>query len=303
MEEIRRTQEDLIVSKESREKYIERFDVLEKVKRLLLLPGTELATVKQVAEYYQVGEKAIKTIYNRHKDELESDGVYIKKYNEFLSLQNESLKTMAGKTDIYFFDGTILTVPNRGLRVFPKRAILRIGMLLRDSDVAKEVRTQLLNIEEKVSTEIKTQDINEEQKLLLNVGLAYASGDINKMLKATTEYNAFQNRHIQKLENDNRALSESILEWEDRKKLNAGVRRLAVVTENSFGTVWNELYRNLQYKHGICLKKRGPSPYIQYIKEEEWQNVIKTFSAICEAYSQSPTDMFQQTPHTYSCNA
>lgn len=295
MEEIKRTQEDLIVNKEAREKFIERYDVLEKVKGLLLLPGTELATVKQVAEYYQVGEKAIKTIYDRHKDELESDGVYIKKYNEFLSLQNESLKTMAGKTDIYFFDGTILTVPNRGLRVFPKRAILRIGMLLRDSEVAKEVRTQLLNIEEKASAEIKTQDINEEQTLLLNVGLAYASGDINAMLKATTEYNAFQNRHIQKLENDNKALSESILEWEDRSKLNAGVRKLTSVIHSNFGQVWNELYKNLQYKYGIYLRSRGPAPYIQYIKESEWENVIKAFSAMCEAYDVSPTDMFQQT--------
>ena len=54
---------------------------------------------------------------------------------------------------------------NRGLKVFPQRAIPRIGMLLRDSDVAKEVRTQLLNIEEKASGETKTHDIDEEQRV------------------------------------------------------------------------------------------------------------------------------------------
>lgn len=48
-------------------------------------------------------------------------------------------------------------------------------MLLRDSDVAKEVRNQLLNIEEKTSTETKIEDIEEEQKLMLSVGMAVAS--------------------------------------------------------------------------------------------------------------------------------
>lgn len=39
---------------------------------------------------------------------------------------------------------TEVLINNRGIRCFSKRAILRIGMLLRDSEVAKEVRTQLL---------------------------------------------------------------------------------------------------------------------------------------------------------------
>lgn len=309
MEEVKRTQEDLIVNKEAREKFIERYDVLEKVKRLLLLPGTELATVKQVAEFYStyrtesekengltdilITEESIQKIYQRNKDEFSNDGVILMKSKDFLNWTK--CPSQRGSTTMLFKNGELLTIPNIGVKVFTKRAILRIGMLLRDSEVAKEVRTQLLNIEEKASAEIKTQDINEEQTLLLNVGLAYANGDINAMLKATTEYNAFQNRHIQKLENDKRALSESILEWEDRKKLNAGIRRLAVVTGNNFATIWNELYRNLQYKYSICLKQRGTSPYIQYVKESEWQNVIKTFCAMCDAYNQSPTDMFQQT--------
>lgn len=50
--------------------------------------------------------------------------------------------------------------------LFPKRAILRVGMLLRDSEVAKEVRTQLLNIEEHTATEVKTYEIDYEQEVL-----------------------------------------------------------------------------------------------------------------------------------------
>ena len=280
-----------------RDKSVEHYEVLEKVKELLLIPNTKWATQKQVAEYYEVGEKAIETIYSRHRDELESDGVSLKSYKEFLNIQNEGLEIsyVVGKTIFIFANGNELTVPNRGLKVFPRRAILRVGMLLRDSEVAKEVRTQLLNIEEKTSTEIKTEDIEEEQKLMLSVGMAVASGDANAVAIASANLVAFKNRHIEKLQNDNKALAGEILSWSDRKKLNAGVRQLAAVTGIPFGNMWNELYKNLQYRYGICLKQRGGKPFIQWVDESEWENVIKTFCAMCEAYDQSPTEMFQQT--------
>ena len=189
-------------------------------------------------------------------------------------------------------------IPNRGIRVFPRRAILRVGMLLRDSVIAKEVRTQLLNIEEKSSDEVKVQDINEEQSLMLAVGMAVASGDANAVAIATTNLIAFTNRHIDKLKNDNKALAEGILEWKDRNKLNAGIRKLASVTGKHFDKMWNELYKNIQYKYGICLKQRGVAPYVQWIKESEWNDIMKTFCAMCEAYDQSPTEMLQQTTPT-----
>lgn len=188
-----------------------------------------------------------------------------------------------------------LRFPIGELGSFSRRAILRVGMLLRDSEVAKEVRTQLLNIEGKVITDIKIENINEEQRLMLGVGMAYASGNVDAIMKATTEYNGFQNRHIQKLQRDNKGLAGEILTWADRKKLNAGVRQLSSITGIPFGKMWNELYKNLQYKYSICLKQRGGKPYLQWIEESEWGNVLKTFCAICEAYEQSPSEIFQQT--------
>lgn len=277
-----------------RDNCISHYEVLERVKNLLLIPGMEFSTMKQVAEFYDVEVKAIEKVCLRNKDELISDGVELKSYKDFLIRQDVGLETVKGKVLLTLENGNVLSVPNRGLKVFPRRAILRIGMLLRDSAVAKEVRTQLLNIEEKTSNEIKTEDINEEQRLITNVGMAFASGNINDLLKATTEYNAFQNRHITKLKEDNKALAGDILEWKDRNKLNAGVRKLASVTKIYFGKMWNELYKNLQYKYGISLKRRGDKPYIQHVKQDEWKFVIMTFSAMCEAYGQSPSDIFQQ---------
>ena len=291
-----RNDDNIISNREIRDRCVGHYEVLEKVKDLLILPGTELMSINQVAEYYEVSDKWIKELYGNHRDEIDSDGTgnLNRGFYDGSELKPTSIDRKQTSVTYTFEDGQSVTINNRGLKVFSKRAVLRIGMLLQQSSVACEVRTQLLNIEEKVSDTVKIEDINEEQRLMLNVGIAYASGNIEAVMKATTEYNAFQNRHIEKLKQDNRALAIGILEWKDRKKLNAGVRKLASVTGNKFSQIWSELYKNLQYKYGICLKQRGGQPYLQWIKESEWDNVMKTFCAMCEAYEQSPSDMFQQ---------
>ena len=281
-----------------RDNAVGHYEVLEKVKKLLLIPELEVMTTEQVADYYEVDYDAVKKVYQRNTDELESDGMHIEKMETFLKGQNVSFQKERNKAILTYDNGITFSVTNRGLKVFPRRAILRVGMLLRDSVIAKEVRTQLLNIEEKSSDEVKVQDINEEQSLMLAVGMAVASGDANAVAVATTNLIAFKNRHIEKLKNDNKALAEGILEWKDRNRLNAGIRKLSAVTGIHFSKMWNELYKNLQYKYGICLKQRGGTPYVQWIKESEWDDVMKTFCAMCEAYEQSPTEMFQQTTPT-----
>ena len=290
-------QENIISDREMRDKCVGHYEVLEKVKELLLLPGTEMMSIEQVANYYEVSDRWIKELYGCNREEIDSDGTELlpRGYYNRSEVKPTSVENKQTSVTYTFENGQIVTINNRGLKAFSRRAVLRIGMLLQQSEIAREVRNQLLNIEEKTSTEIKTEDIEEEQKLMLSVGMAVASGDANAVAIASANLVAFKNRHIEKLQNDNKALAGEILSWSDRKKLNAGVRQLAAVTGIPFGNMWNELYKNLQYKYGICLKQRGGKPFIQWVDESEWENVIKTFCAMCEAYDQSPTEMFQQT--------
>lgn len=288
---------DLINNEDLRNQCIDHYEVLEKVKELLLIPGTDFMSVKQVADYYEVGDEGIQSLYKDYKRELDEDGVAIKSYKAFSNVLKGQLKTGKGKAVFTFGNGEVIEIPTRGLKVFPRRAILRIGMLLRDSEIAKEVRTALLNIEEKTSDETKIADITEEQQLALSVGMAYASGNPDAIIMATGKMMDFKNRHIVTLEQDNKALAGEILEWKDRSKLNAGIRKLSAVTRVPFKDLWVKLYKNLQYKYSIDLKSRngGKKPYIGNLKEEEWDKVLKSFSAMCKAYGQSPADMFQQT--------
>lgn len=287
-----KNENELLESKELRNQLANRIEVLEKVKSLLVIQQTDVATVKQIADYYQVGEEAIQSLYKDNKDELDNDGTTIKNAKGFLNVLEGQLKTYKGKSVFTFDNGEELVVPNRGLRVFPRRAILRIGMLLRDSDVAKEVRTQLLNIEEKTSDETKMQDINEEQKLMLEVGMAVASGNATAVAISTANLIAFKNRYIDQLKLSNDALANGILKWEDRSRINYAVRKLAKTEHLQYGQLWNELYKQLKNKYHMDLKARGKQPWIQHVKEPEWNNVVKCFSALCEYYNQEPADMF-----------
>lgn len=284
---------NIITDRNVRDKCVEHYEVLEKVKELLLISGTDYAVITQVADYYETGLEAIASLVKDNREELLEDGLVNVSGQETKGILAKSSKNFANKRGYFVCDG--IKFNHRNNLLFPRRAILRIGMMLRDSEVAKEVRTQLLNIEEKTSDESKTHDIDEEQSLMLSVGMAVASGDAASVAVASAKLIEFKNRHIQKLENDNKALAEGILEWKDRNKLNAGIRKLSSVTGIHFSKMWNELYKNLQYKYGICLKQRGGTPFIQWIKETEWADVLKTFCAMCEAYGQSPTEMFQQT--------
>jgi hypothetical protein len=300
-----KNENDLLENKELREQLISNVEVLEKVKMLLLVPETEISTIHQLASYYEVDIETIQKTYQRNKDELDLDGVSVKNSKDFLSGHNVQLETFKGKSVLTYNNGVSIDVPNRGIKVFSRRAVLRIGMLLRDSNIAREVRTQLLNIEEKTSSGIKVQDINEEQKIAIEVGMAFASGDATAIMFATTKMMAFKNRHIAKLEQSNKALANGILEWEDRSRINFAVRKLTQKAHIQYGLLWNELYKQLKNKYHMDLKARGKQPWIQYVKEDEWNNVIKCFSALCEYYNQSPSDMFYdlQVSEEVSTNA
>lgn len=292
---------DIIEKKDLREELSNRVEVLDKVKKLFLIPQMEVMTTKMVADYYEVDKSTIELCYQRNKKEVNEDGVNIKSSKAFLNLQNVITEKQSYKTIVKISDTVTLEIPNRGIRCFSKRAILRIGMLLRDSKIAQEVRTQLLNTFEHSTNEQKTLDINEETNIMLEIGRAAVSGNIQRINEAYTSAIAFKNRHITELEENNleltqnnKALAGEILEWEDRTCLNKAIRIIANTIHTKYAYIWSDLYEELLYKHGIGLKMRGKSPYIQYIKEDEWKFVIQSLSAICEAKDISVSKVFEK---------
>lgn len=295
------TEIELLEQKDLREKMADRVEVLDKVKKLFLMPKLEMLTTQQVADYYEVELDAIQSCYRRNKREIDTDGAQLCKPNVWKCHYDKSKEVARGMVGFMINENEIIWVPNAGIRMFSRRAILRIGMLLRDSKVAKEIRTQLLNTFEQATPEQRTVDIDEETQLTLNIVEAFKTGQVTGMLTASAELTAFHKRHIKALEicntelsQNNKALAGEILEWNDRAKLNKAIRLIASACGTEFGYTWKKLYDELLYKHHIGLQMRGNPPYIQYIKEDEWKFVLQSISAICENSGISPSKIFEK---------
>lgn len=112
-----------------RDALADRTDVLDKVGVLRMLADDVHVTTDMVAEFYRVPVKTIQTAVMRNREELDSDGLNIMSKAEF----ELAFNMKASRASSYM--------------LYPRRAVLRIGMLLRDSPVARQVRDYLLNAE------------------------------------------------------------------------------------------------------------------------------------------------------------
>ncbi|MGI5162784.1 hypothetical protein ACQEU3_47260 [Spirillospora sp. CA-253888] len=121
----------LTESRALRNQYADRTEALDKVKALSLLPDGAHVTTEMIATYYEVGVEAIKSLAKDNADELAANGRRVLEGEEL-----RSFKDLCG-------------IPSRAkeLAVFSRRAILNVGQLLRDSEVARQVRTYLLDAE------------------------------------------------------------------------------------------------------------------------------------------------------------
>lgn len=259
----------LLENKKIREKVVDRIEVLEQVGELLLLPNTEFATTEMVAKYYVEDIETIKKIVERHNDEIISDGYKVLTANELRDIKSLcQIKSRA-----------------RSLAIFPKRAILRIGMLLRDSKIAKELRSRLLDIihdSEQGQGNIETiiNEISEEKQLMLQRIEAEMNGNFDEVCVINAKLFALKNKRISELEDEIKIITENSLTIKEaRKVINRLVRIIAMKEfSGAFGKAYSELYSKVNYQLGINIKarnKKSNQSYIEVLTEEETFSVEK----------------------------
>lgn len=269
--------------KEQRDKYIERIDILEKAKKLNTLAGTEYMTTNQVAEFYEVRTNVIRGLYSRNIEEFKNDGVARKTGGEiFEDVARDNLsqaKRMRGY--VLIENEKLANTPNN---LFSKRAVLRIGMLLRDSEVAKEIRTLLLNVyhDTELGKENVIENINKEisleQQLIMDKASAEYEGNWNEVSVINAKLFNLKNKRIKELEVENKNLITTATTIKDsRQVINILIRNIAVNNFNgNFGVAWSEFYKKINYQLGINLKAReGKKSHLDKAKQDEVQKIEK----------------------------
>jgi len=124
-----------------------RVDVLDKVKALALLPDGVHATIEIVAGFFESDIDAIESIVRRNRDELLDNGMRVLRGEDYRAFASVNLTDANPKA--------------RSLTVFTRRAVLNVGQLLTESDVARRVRTYLLEVEEQATPEQKTEALRQ----------------------------------------------------------------------------------------------------------------------------------------------
>ena len=167
---------ELLTNGKLREELVEHYEVLEKVKQLLLIPGTEFATTQQVADFYEVGLEAISSLVKDHRSEVELDGM--------ITLSGKETKEKLGSYGLKIINcrGHFMVngvkFANRSNTLFPPKAILRVGLLLQDSIIADKVKQEL-----GLPTSLKIKGSREEIKFFDKLEEMFAVMNIQKGIK------------------------------------------------------------------------------------------------------------------------
>ncbi|OBI97969.1 phage antirepressor KilAC domain-containing protein [Mycobacterium sp. 1465703.0] len=119
-------------AREDRDRLAGRTDVLDKVGVLHTLPDDMHVTTTQAAAFYEVDIELVRYHIKANRDELDDDGYRVISRTEF-EREFGSLSNLDPRA--------------RSIGLMPRRAVLRLGMLLRGSPVARKVRDHLLDAE------------------------------------------------------------------------------------------------------------------------------------------------------------
>ena len=124
----------LVESRTARQQYGSRIDILDKVRVIPFLPDDLHVTTEGVAAFFDADTKTIEKLVERNRQELEDNG--------FRILEGQALTDMKSVCGI--------RSRARSLALFDRRTLLNVAMLLRDSEVARQVRRYLLDSEQAI---------------------------------------------------------------------------------------------------------------------------------------------------------
>ncbi|MFD9544853.1 hypothetical protein [Streptomyces sp. NPDC060022] len=162
------TEVALLESHALRVEQMGRVDALDKVKSLVMLPDGIHVRTDDVARYFEVSTASVRRLTDRHQQELADNGMRVLRGDDLRSFHGDMLSLWEGEVPESYPQAATQ------LRLYTRRTVLNVAMLLRDSDIARCVRTYLLDAEEDLRTSIASLDqrVTRVEGCLVGVGSA-----------------------------------------------------------------------------------------------------------------------------------
>ncbi|MGA6170164.1 hypothetical protein ACPEIF_07950 [Streptomyces sp. NPDC012600] len=147
------TEVALLESRALRVEQMGRVDVLDKVKSLVMLPDGIHVRTEDVARYFEVSTEVVKKVVQRHREEVAENGLKVLRGSELHVFQRDMESLWGGA------EGESYPQAATQLTLYTRRTVLNVALLLRDSDIARCVRTYLLDAEESLRAPYDSLDV------------------------------------------------------------------------------------------------------------------------------------------------
>jgi hypothetical protein len=211
--------------------------------------GTGIATTEQIAEFYEVPIETVKSAVKYHRSEFDADGLKV--------LRGKELNLVRLKFN--------LTSDTKGLTVWNPRSTLRLGYLLRDSEIAKAVRTTSLNFIEQAAQPTQIPPKTTAEMLVI-----YAQQMVDQERRIQTveaKVEQIEQRSIDAAQSLNflpapTEIAPPLTERDSlRKLINAWCQANNIAHQEAWRTLYNELYLrdgfsvNARIKHSKAASK------------------------------------------------
>lgn len=248
--------EILTESKFAREDHLVKVDqnkaqeLLAKAKAMIwaMWQGSAIATTEQIAEFYEVPNDTVQTAIKNHRAEFESDGLQV--------VRGKALRDVVSKLD------TRAKTPS--ITAWTPRAAVRLGLMLRDSQVAAFIRNVVLDLVEASNKAVTPEPPQTQAEFLL----MFAQQMVTQEKRLTEQERELREQKalLDDLLADKQSAEEELfaLPTADepanpiplRGKINMVVRNYAHRTGTGYKAVWDSLYLQMYYRYSYDVKAR-----------------------------------------------
>jgi hypothetical protein len=203
--------------------------------------GTGAATTEQVAEFYEVPLDTVKSVVKYHRSEFDGDGMKVLTGKE---LSSARLKfNLANKA--------------RNVTIWNPRSTLRLGYLLRDSAIAKAVRTTSLDFIEKAAPPTRPKS---QAEMLIIYAQEFFAHD-QRLKSVESDVQEMKQIRIDAIEELHQLppSKEPAPPLTERASLRQLVNKWCKATNVDQHTAWTKLYSELYYRDGFSVNVRMKS--------------------------------------------
>ena len=253
---VNRSDRDMVMVEKNETKLL---DMLKKLGTV-----TDYMTEEMVARFYGVGRNAIKSLATRSEDEMNQYGYKAYKKSEIEKLQLETLEK----------------IPNRGLRLYPVKAVIVVGMMLTESEVAEALRKEIVQVifgevENKSQEELLLAAIEKNNQPIYAI-LSQNNQTLNMLMEMVNEDRQEKKEYREKKEKEDAELRQEIKKLEAKIVQESSMKKFEVLAEKQFKeqcktdtrTMRNQFMADVDVKCTHLDRALKPAELAKYYKKD-----------------------------------